>query len=305
MLNKQKTYFFISFLLSVVLLASCSNQRRVSKGKPLKNKSAGAILNKYAENYFDFEWLGLKVSADLDDGEKKTSFKANIRVKKDSIIWVSISPALGVEVARLVITPDSLKLLSKVPGDKYYYLGDFSMLTEMAQTDIDFEMVQNLLVGNAIGLEQGEDKYKSRIDDQQYMLISKYNRKLKKVVGTDEKDVEPDDSLEVDLDYKRYQRIKKRTDEEDLLVKRYWFDGIDYRLERSVFDDLYYRRAVIVEHDNFKTIEGQSYPEITRLIISSLTASQTLQIEINRIKTSKEYDFPFEIPKDFERKTNI
>lgn len=305
MLNKQKTYRIFVLLLTVALLVSCSNQKRVSKGKPLKNKSSGAILNKYAENYFNFEWLGMKISADLDDGEKKTSFKANIRVKKDSIIWVSISPALGVEVARLVITPDSLKLISKVPGDKYYYLGDFSMMSDMAKTDIDFEMVQNLLVGNAIGLEQGEDKYKSRIDDKQYMLISKYNRKLKKVVGVDEKDVAPDDSLEIDLSYKKYERVKKRADEEDLLVKRYWFNGIDYQLERSIFDDLYNRRSVIVEHEDFKLYEGQSYPEITRLIISSLLSTQSLQIEINRLKTSKEYEFPFEIPKDFERKTNI
>lgn len=305
MLNKQKTYRIFVLLLTVALLVSCSNQKRVSKGKPLKNKSSGAILNKYAENYFNFEWLGMKISADLDDGEKKTSFKANIRVKKDSIIWVSISPALGVEVARLVITPDSLKLISKVPGDKYYYLGDFSMMSDMAKTDIDFAMVQNLLVGNAIGLEQGEDKYKSRIDDKQYMLISKYNRKLKKVVGVDEKDVAPDDSLEIDLSYKKYERVKKRADEEDLLVKRYWFNGIDYRLERSVFDDLYNRRSVIVEHEDFKLYEGQSYPEITRLIISSLLNTQSLQIEINRLKTSKKYDFPFDIPKDFERKTNI
>ncbi|MGB0423113.1 MAG: DUF4292 domain-containing protein [Flavobacteriales bacterium] len=247
----------------------------------------------------------MKLAVEYDDGEQKRSFKANLRSKRDSVIWMSISPALGVEVMRLMITPDSLKLISKIPGDKYYYEGSIDKLNEMAQSELSFYMIQDLLVGNAIGLEQGEDKYKSRVDEQQYNLISKYNRKIKKVVGADEKDTSPDDSLYVEIPDKKYERLKRRGDETEFLVKRYWFNGYSYALERSVFDDLYNQRSVIVEHNDYKDYMTQSYPELTRLIINSAMKRQQVEIEINRLKTNKEYEFPFDIPEDFERKTKL
>lgn len=297
--------FFMVALSLVLTLFSCSNEKRAKRGRPLKNQSAGHILNRYAKNEFQYKWIGMKLAVEFNDGEQKRSFKANLRSKKDSIIWMSISPALGVEVMRLMITPDSLKLISKIPGDKYYYEGSIDQLSEMAQSDLSFNMIQNLLVGNAIGLEQGEDKYKSRVDDQQYNLISKYSRKIKKVVGADEKDTSPDDSLYVEITDKKYERLKRRGDEEEFLVKRYWFNGYSYQLERSVFDDLYYQRSVMIVHEEYKDYLAQSYPELTRLIINSALKRQEVEIKINRLKTNKEYEFPFDIPDNFERKTNL
>jgi len=247
----------------------------------------------------------MKLAVDFNDGEQKRSFKANLRSKKDSIIWMSISPALGVEVMRLMITPDSVMLISKIPGDKYYFEGSIDILNEKAQSELSFEMIQDLLVGNAIGLEQGEDKYKSRVDEQQYNLISKYTRKLKKVVGSGEKNTSPDDSLYVEIPDKKYERLKRRGDEDEFLVKRYWFNGYSYELERSVFDDLYNQRSIIIEHDDYKDYLAQSYPELTRLIINSSFKRQEVEIKINRLKTNKEYEFPFDIPEDFERKTTL
>ncbi|MEO0403378.1 MAG: DUF4292 domain-containing protein [Bacteroidota bacterium] len=293
-------------MLITLILSSCSNARRLKNGKPLRNQNAGHILKEYDQNEFTYDWIGMKLAVEFNDGEQKRSFKATLRSKKDSIIWMSISPALGVEVARVMITPDSIQVISKIPGDKFYYAGSIDAISDMMQSDFDFNMIQNALVGNAIGLEQGEDKYKSKVDGQQYVLISKYNRMIKRVVGgIDEKDTAPDDSLEVDLKRNRYERLKRRADEEELLVKRYWFNGVSYRLERSIFDDLYYQRSVQIEHSDFKEYGVQSYPELTRLIINSLGQRQEIEVKINRLKTNKEYDFPFDIPEDFERRTKL
>ena len=292
-------------LVSIGVLSSCSNERRAQKGKPLRNQSASNILDRYQRGHFDYDWMSMKLGVKYDDGEKRRSFNVNLRSKKDSVIWMSISPALGVEVARILITPDSMHVISKVPGDKYYYSGGIETITELMQSDFDFNMIQNMLVGNAIGLEQGEDKYKSRVDDQQYMLISKYNRKLKKVTGVDEKETDPDDSLAVDLKNKKYERLKRRVDEEELLVKRYWFNGYDYQLERSTFDDLYYQRSITVLHEDYKDHNSQSYPEVTRLILQSIYNRQEIEVEINRIKTNKEYTFPFDVPDNFDRKYSL
>jgi hypothetical protein len=285
-----------------ILASGCSNERRLANGKPLKNRSSGAVLSRYERNAFQFEWVGMKISADVKSPDGKQGFKANLRMRKDSIIWISISPALGVEVLRVVITPDSVKYISKIPNNKHYFLGRLDEMSQFSESEIDFSMIQNMLLGNPVDLDPQRDKFTSRIDEQQYALISKYNRKMKKVVGMDDKAIEPDDSLHIDTSNKKYQRILKRSDEEDLLLKRYWFDGYDYSLVKTMFDDLYYKRSVTIEHDDFKEIDHQSYPQQTKMTLSTLEGTSTFGFKITRIKLNKEYEFPFETPKDYERK---
>lgn len=300
--NRLHIWSLLVLFCTGIFVSGCSNERRLAKGKPLKNRSAGSILGKYDNNHFDFEWVGMKLSADVETPEGKRGFKANVRMRRDSVIWVSISPALGVEVVRIMITPDSIKYISKIPNNKHYFMGRMDEMTEFSESEITFEMLQAMLLGNPVDLDYQRDKFVSRVDDQQYALISKYNRKMKKVVGMDEKQIQPDDSLEIDATDKKYKRILKRSDEEDLLLKRYWFDGYTYRLMKTVFDDLYYKRSVSIEHRDFKEVDEEYYPQYTKLTLSTPRETSFFEFKITRLKRNKAYEFPFEIPEDYERK---
>jgi hypothetical protein len=288
--------------LALTTLSSCSNEKRLAKGKPLKNRSSSAILSRYYPTEFDFEWVGMKLDAELEGPEGSQSFKATVRMRRDSVIWISIAPLMGVEMLRAVITPDSVKYVSKVPKDKHYFIGSIDDLSALTKTDLRFEMIQGLLVGHAIDLDESNDKFISRIDERNYVLFSKYNRKMKKIVGADERELEPDDSLEVETTDKKYRRILKRADEEDLLMKRYWFDGETYRLVQTVFDDLYYQRSLTIEHLSFEDYQEQTYPEESRLTLGTIDGNTTFTFETVRLRTGKEYEFPFSIPEDYERK---
>lgn len=299
----QYRWLILVMTLVMTTLAACSNQKRLAKGKPLKNRSSSAILSRYYDAQFDFEWLGMKLSAELDGPEGSQSFKATVRMRRDSVIWISIAPLMGVEMLRAIITPDSVKYVSKVPKNKHYFVGSIDELSEITKTDLRFEMIQGLLVGHAVDLDEKNDRFISRIDGRNYVLISKYNRKMKKVVGVDERELDPDDSLEVETTDKRYRRILKRADEEDLLIKRYWFDGEAYRLVQTVFDDLYYQRSLTIEHLSFEEYQEQVYPEESRLTLGTIDGNTTFTFETVRLRAGKEYDFPFSIPDDYERKT--
>lgn len=304
-MKRIRLHHIVSLVLLVVitsLLLSCSNEKRLAKGKPLKSRSSSAILSRYYDTEFTYEWVGMKLAAEVEGPDGKQSFKANLRMRKDSVIWVSVSPLLGVEVLRMIITPDSVKYVSKVPNNKHYFIGTIDELTALTKTEISFDMIEDMLLGNAVDLNEEDDKFISRVDQQEYVLISKYNRRLKKVVGVDEKDLSPDDSLEVDTNNRRYRRILKKADEEELLIKRYWFDGYDYRLHRTIFDDLYYQRSFEIEHRTFTEHAGQYYPELTLVTLGTIEGNTVFSFEITRLKTNKEYDFPFDIPEDFERK---
>ena len=286
-------------------MSACRKPKEVVRETPVKNRTAGYLLKRYAENKYDFDWLGMKVDASFGVEDNSDNFKATIRMRKDSAIWVSIVPALGIEMIRVMITPDSLKYLSKIPENKFYYTGGFDEIVKLIGIDFDFEMLQDLLVGNAIGLEKDEQRFRSEIDDNDYLLISKYRRKVRRVVGVDDRKLEGDTIL-VNPDDPRFRRTAKRTDEEDgLIISRYWLEPSGFRLVKSVFNDLLRQRTMEISYDDFQPDGEQYYPAKCRLLMSSTQLRQEMRYEITKLSSGKPYEFPFEIPEDYVRRDSL
>jgi hypothetical protein len=287
------------------LLSSCKSTREQAKEKAVRNRTAGFVLKRYNESRFDYDWLGMKVDADFGTESESSGFKATIRMRKDSLIWVSITPALGIEMIRVMITPDSLKYLSKIPDNKFYYIGTFEDVNRLIGTAFDFEMLQQLLVGNAIGLEKDERRFRSEVDDDDYLLISKYRRKVRRVVGIDDRKLE-NDTIRVNPEDPRFQKTMKRSeDADDLIVSRYWFEAAHFRLVNSVFNDLLRQRTLEISYSDFRPNEQQFYPSRCRLTITNPMSKQMLNYEITKISSGKAYDFPFEIPDDYIRRDSL
>ncbi|MBL7941603.1 MAG: DUF4292 domain-containing protein, partial [Flavobacteriales bacterium] len=212
--------------------------------------------------------------------------------------------ALGIEVLRVMITPDSVKYVSKIPDNKYYYEGDFEVVNEMVKTNIDFDMLQDILVGNAIGLEKDEGKFRSEIDGSRYLLTSRYKRKVKKVVGVDDKDMETVDTIAYNPNDRRYQRAVEKADDGELVISRYWLNGETYRLEKSVFDDLLHKRTIEIEYSDFEEVDGQFYPSKCLVRIHDWNQVNELRFTIDRISAGKAYELEYEVPEGFERRSN-
>ena len=104
------------------------------------------------KNKIDFQTFSarMKVHYEGSDG-KDYEFNAFIHIKKDSMIWVSINAALGIEAFRLLITPDSVKILDKLK--KIARLRSVSFLQEEMHLPVDFRTLQDLLMGNPIYLD--------------------------------------------------------------------------------------------------------------------------------------------------------
>lgn len=108
----------------------------------------------------------MKVHYEGSDG-KDYEFNAFLRLEKDKMIWVSINALLGIEAFRAVITPDSVKVLSKL--DKVYQLRSVSYLQEITHLPFDFQTLQSLILGNPIYLDSNIVFY--RKDDQGISLL--------------------------------------------------------------------------------------------------------------------------------------
>ncbi len=295
-------YGILLCLLSITLF-SCSNSKRLENGKPLKNKAPGTLINKLEKNSLKYDWLSLKTRVEAKIDDEKQSFKATIRIKKDSVIAISISPALGVEIVKLVITKDSVKYISKIPGDKHYYKGDFKGINNHLNADFNYDMIQSILTGEPIDLNKKDDKLKSKIDGREYLLIQKYNRKLQRITGGDEKEMDFNiDTIFADTTDKRYNRIMNRVDESELLIKRYWLDGISHKLTKTIFNDLYSNRTLEITHNDYRLKESQLFPFLSRLVITDPFHRQEIEAETTKIKFDKPHEVTFNVPEKFERR---
>jgi len=96
-----------------------------------------------------YNTFSAKAKMQYDDGDRSNDLTANIRIRKDSAIWISVS-ALGgvVQVARALITPDSFKAIVYIEKD--YYEGPISKANDFLPSGIDFYSLQNLLMGDPV-----------------------------------------------------------------------------------------------------------------------------------------------------------
>lgn len=109
-------------------------------------------LSQLSRNHVDFKTFSAKVKVHYEGGDgKNNEFNAFMRIQKDSMIWVSVNAVLGIEAFRLLITPDSVKILDRLK--KVVRLRSLSYLQEEVHLPVDFYTLQDLLLGNPIFLD--------------------------------------------------------------------------------------------------------------------------------------------------------
>lgn len=165
----------LAIILAIILLPSCRLfKHKTSKKKKLANTvqlkqidSTTAAIKKEVprdtadsvkllieqlapvwQKRIDLKTLSVKAKMHYESGDKSFDFVANIRMRKDSIIWVSVTVAGIIQVTRAVITPDSFKLI--LYTEKQVFEGPIEKANEFLPPGINFYSLQNLLLGNPI-----------------------------------------------------------------------------------------------------------------------------------------------------------
>jgi hypothetical protein len=107
------------------------------------------IMQKVNSNRIDFDYFMGKIKLDIvDQKDKSTNATAFVRMKKDSLIWVSVTGALGIEGYRVLVKPDTVMIMDKL--EKTIAYKSVSYLQELIKLPIDFYNLQDLLLGNPV-----------------------------------------------------------------------------------------------------------------------------------------------------------
>lgn len=162
----------LGLLFSLVVLDGCSASRKAGANQvKMKKRSASYLEEQLAKNTIEADYFKAKVKVQASDISKSQSFIAEIRMKKDSIIWMSVYPPFGIkiEVARAIITQDSVKVLDRFSKD--YYAEDIGYVEDLLNYPMDFATLQNLILGNRL-IENKDSKKKVAMTETGYCLSS-------------------------------------------------------------------------------------------------------------------------------------
>lgn len=249
-------------VLSVFVL-SCKSKAVVvaASNEPVaasNEMSAKKIIENYYNNKNQFSTLYIKSSARYSDNKQTQNVTAEIRIKKDEQILVSIR-FLGITMAKALITPKSVNYYEKINGS--YFEGDFSSLSQWLGTDLDYNKIQNMLLGKAID-DLTKGKYSESILEKTYRLdaISNSNTKKSFFLNSDTFLIEK-------------QEITQTTEE---------------RMIKVVYpDNKVYGEAIVPTSVLINTFQKKGNTEIN--------------LEYNSVSFNEELSFPYSVPNGYKR----
>jgi len=274
--RSQLVLFFRSYawiLIIVFFLVSCSTTRKIEKA-PLKEEGAEYLWQQLKNHEFNYNWLTAKYSADYIIDRKKTSFNGQIRIRRDSLIWISISPVLGIEMMRLMISNDSVKYLNRL--ESVYYSGSFQFIDSLINNTLDFDMLQAFVTGNDFSFYE-DSKFRASIDNQEYKLTTIQRHKLRKY-------------------------LKENQNEIVIPFQDIWLDPSHFKITRVlVRESVEGNRKFEASYSEDVDIDGQLFPSSLSFNIEVDGRRIRLKIRYSKITIDQPVGFPFNIPEKYTR----
>lgn len=281
----------------------------MTKKKLLPDKSPDEVLAGLKKNQFQFDWLSLKADAMATIDGKSSSFKVNIRIRKDSLIWMSVSSIVGIEAVRAQVTPDSLKFMDKINSE--YYIGPTDSLLEKMDIDADFETLQALLVGNSIDLKDSAE-LKISVQKGDYLLSVFKKRKLKKLLRKNEKIEKKSEKLEKKANNgnadnrnekyeKKSEKLEKEDEKYDMMLQSLWVDAALFKITKIAINDLKTNSTLIAEYGNFSLVEAQQIPMTANFYLENKKNTK-VRFDYSKAILNTPQSVPFTIPEKYERK---
>jgi len=249
-----KRIFILSFFAAFIV--SCGGSK--SAGKIVTNNAeAVSVIKKHYTTESQFKTASGKLRAAYQDDEKSQSVNLSFRIEKDKAIWMSAS-ILGFPVAKAYITPTSVSYYEKVT--QTYFDGDFRLVSDFLGTPLDFQKLQNLLIGQTI-----YDLRKEEFDFTQSPS--------------------------------GFQFVK---DNEGKMKKMFLLNPTNFKTEAQQLIQDQENRGLTVTYSDYQEVDGIIFPENIKIIANEGGSNTNIDLTYRNISFNEEVSFPFDIPSGYE-----
>ncbi|MES2544462.1 MAG: DUF4292 domain-containing protein [Bacteroidota bacterium] len=249
----------IAVIILIGLLISCKAKKAViTEGIANKEISTSKIIENHIANKKNFSSLYIKASASYKDEKQSQNVSAEIKIKKDEKILISVR-FLGITMAKALITPKEVKYYDKINGN--YFEGNYAGLSEWLGTDLDFQKVQNLLLGQAIDdLKKGD--YKSSIENKLYKI---------------------------------------ETIKESPTNKTFYFESDHFLVKKEEIFQVPQDRKLLVNYPDYKEFAEGIFPLQIIIEAIQKKGKTNIDIDYKQFSFNEELSFPYSVPDGYER----
>ncbi|MEX1002484.1 MAG: DUF4292 domain-containing protein [Crocinitomicaceae bacterium] len=273
MLNSLRIHFALTIAISVLLFACDTAKVGGSadcRKKPVEELTT--ILNKKLVNDFDF--LYTKISIDVKDSKKSNSFKATVKMKPDSAFSGSIKVA-GIMGAAYLVDQDSVGFTNRLK--KCYQIEGYTFLKKMLGTEVTYEFLQALILGQPVAVNTIEQLYP--VKDEQYYKVASHDKKAFQRLEAMELD--PEEMEEVYIEYMLHC--------DNLKVAK-----IRIRSPLNGTD-------MMIDFEKRQDVQGVDFPQLTNIRIDTPIDSVFIKLDYNTPDLNEEKVIRLGIPDSYEK----
>ncbi|PZX19412.1 uncharacterized protein DUF4292 [Breznakibacter xylanolyticus] len=266
-------FYYIFFL---IILTSCASKKKIAGVIDVKPISASKLLDGISENQFVFDNLYIKkFDIDLDVPGINMTLRGSMFIQTDSQIVVSVTPLLGIEVARALISPSQLVLIDRTKKKIYY--SDYALLSKKLGMPLNFSMIQSLFINQvycdkSIDYECFKD-FDHGIQDGMYFLKN-YKQK------------------------QNSRRIKSRV-VNDLFIQ-YLFDPLNFTVKSFHIEQTKSGDLMNVHYNDFKEFNGNIFPTKIDVDGSSKGTIAKVGVTYLQIEFNSSNSIGFKVPEKYE-----
>ena len=264
----------IPLFLIALLLTGCSTSRNALRNTVIGGLSGTEYMEKVIEWTPQRENLTARTRVQLNMGSETSSVSvnANMRIRRGELIRLSVAPVLGIEVARMDITPKGVLVIDRM-NRRYVEIG-FAEVADILKVEVDFNALQSLFL-NEIFLPGRES-------------------------------LTVEDAVKFDLSEQDGRaHLQVRDSRSQMKDSRYSFftSATDGRLEETVISlkDLPY--VLHCRYTDFTMVGSDVFPQSIELTPEGTQKKYSLGLKLSRIGTDSGWDAKSEVPAKYRKMT--
>ena len=148
----KNLFWALGLLLVTVTAIGCKSKKSalpVKTNLPQQGPTpTEVVLNTIDANLNFFSFYQCRAKVNYKDDNQKVELDINLVMEKDQYIWMSVTAVLGIEVARIMITQDSVKILDRL--HRKCIATNFDYIQRLSNVPLKLNNLQNLIIGNTV-----------------------------------------------------------------------------------------------------------------------------------------------------------
>ena len=143
--------------MMIIVMILCGTSCKTIMVAPIvavdMESSKNSLVDLFIGKQRIFNKLEIRASVRMEDDEENFNLGLTIRMEIGHVIWASVRSTIGIEIARVKATPDSIWLLSKLM--QIQEKGDWKLVETYLGVPLDFVTVESILSRNPISKNKG------------------------------------------------------------------------------------------------------------------------------------------------------